>query len=619
MKSILKLLKPYTIPIFLGLLLAAGNVLATLAMPVFFGKMIDGIIGPGQVDFALLFRLSAIVAGCAAFGAFCQYIQTLLYNRITIRLIRSLRDRGMEKIQKLPVSWLDTHPPGEVISILVSDAEQLSDGILMGFTQFFSGALTILGTLIFMFGSDVRLSFLVLFITPLSLFAAGMIAKRTHEMFRLQAEARAKETALVEEFVGNEKLVKILNYEKRALERFRSLNEELRSSSLKAIFASSLTNPGTRFVNNIMYAAVACVGAFRVLSEGGTGFTVGALTCFLSYAIQYTRPFNEISGVFAELQGAGACAERIQRFLAEPEVDITSDQPGAKKVNITQESSAAEPVDITSIQPDAKQVDISQNNLMPSKVDITQRIPPALALRGISFSYDPARPFIRDLSFVASPGKHIAIVGPTGCGKTTLMNLLLRFYPVNAGTIEVEGRDINGLTAHDLRSRFGMVLQETWIRRATVRENIALGNENASEQEIVAAAKASGAHEFIKFLPKGYDTMLGDGYTVLSEGQRQLLSIARLFLLSPKIILLDEATSSIDTMTEKRIGEALEKLMEGRCALIVAHRLSTIRGADEILVMKDGAIIERGKHEELLSEGGFYAELVKSQYAGVAI
>ena len=332
MKSILKLLKPYTIQIFLGLLLAAGNVFATLAMPVLFGSMIDGIIGPEQVDFSLLIRLSVIVAACAASGALCQYVQTLLYNRITFRLIGSLRDRGMEKIQKLPVSWLDTHPPGEVISILVADAEQLSDGILMGFTQFFTGALTIVGTLIFMFSQDVRLSLLVLFITPLSLFAAAMIAKRTHEMFRLQAEARAKETALVEEFIGNEKLVKILSYEKRALERFRMRNEELRSSSLKALFASSLTNPGTRFVNNIMYAAVACAGAFRVLSENGAGFTVGALTCFLSYAIQYTRPFNEISGVFAELQGAGACAERIMKFLSLDEVDITQTQSQLKLV-----------------------------------------------------------------------------------------------------------------------------------------------------------------------------------------------------------------------------------------------------------------------------------------------
>ena len=573
MRALYSLLKPYRGRMLLALLLAFCNVAGVLSLPVLFGRAIDCLAGENSVDFDGLFRIlpTALFIACAA--ALCQYIETMLCQRIAYRVTASLRDRAFRKLQQLPVSWLDAHPAGETMSLLGADAEQLCDGILMLFSQFFPGVLTILLTLAFMLLQDIALTVVVLCITPLSLFAASFIASRTHRMFLTQADARARETALMEEMTGNVKVVRALGYEKTAMARFDQVNREVRDSSLMATFYASLTNPTTRFVNNILYAVLACMGAFRVLSGG---FSVGELTCFLSYATQYTKPFNEITGVFAELQGAFTCAGRLSDFLALQEESAGGESfPGGGGGSVTADR--------------------------------------------IVFSYQPDKPFIRGLSLEAAPGRHIAIVGPTGCGKTTLMNLFLRFYSLQGGEIRIDGMPVSRLSPHALRGRFGMVLQDTWIRYGSVAQNIALGREGATMEEITEAARACGAHDFIRLLPEGYDTMLGEGKTELSEGQRQLLCIARVFLSRAQVILLDEATSSIDTMTEKRISAALERLMENRTAFIVAHRLSTIRSADEILVMKEGRIIERGDHRELLRKKGFYAELVKSQYAGVEL
>ncbi|MBQ9437217.1 MAG: ABC transporter ATP-binding protein [Lachnospiraceae bacterium] len=575
MKYLISLLKPYKLRILLGLLLAAGSVFSNLSLPILFGRAIDHIAGPAAVDFSAIARIGAQTFGLVVFSSICQYLQTRLCNAMTYGIVRSLREQGMAKIQRLPVAYLDAHPPGEQISILISDAEQLSDGILMGFTQFFTGVLTIFGTLFFMLSQDLLMSAMVMLITPLSLFVASFIARKTHALFLAQASARQEVNSLLDEMVSNEKTLQAYRYENRAAERFKKHNETLQAASLQAIFYSSLTNPSTRFVNNILYACLACLGGFRVLHGA---FSIGALTSFLSYATQYTKPFNEISGVFAELQGSVACAERIRDFLAleeEPDFLEAAESPSAQEGEVE--------------------------------------------FKRIDFSYVPEKPFIKGLAFKAEAGRQIAIVGPTGCGKTTLMNLLMRFFRTQSGQILLDGRDIASMNAHELRKAFGMVLQETWVRQGSVRENIALGREEASLEEVVSAAKEAGADSFISALPQGYDTVLEDGIISLSEGQRQLLCIARIFLVKPSIILLDEATSSIDTMTEKRIGAALSRLMENKTAFIVAHRLSTIRHADLILVMKDGAITERGNHSELLAQNGFYAALLKSQYAGVSI
>lgn len=570
---VLKLIRPYTYLVVSILVLAAVTVAATLYSPILIGKGVDCMIEKGLVSFPDLKLVLLQLAVVTAISAISQWVMSLLTNKMTYKIVDDIRRRVFAHMEILPLRYMDAHQPGDAISRISTDVDQFSDGLLMGFTQLFSGVMTILGTLGFMISIDGRITLIVVLITPLSFFVANFIAKRTFTMFRLQSETRAEMTSLVEEMVGNQKVVKAFAYEKEAEEQFDDINQRLQSCSLKATFFSSITNPSTRFVNGLVYTGVGIFGAFSAIQGR---ITVGQLSSFLNYANQYTKPFNEISGVVTELQNALACAGRIFHFLDEEPVP---------------ENAA-----------DAKTLD---------------QVEGRVRFENVSFSYTSEVPLIEHMNLEVKPGQRVAIVGPTGCGKTTVINLLMRFYDVNKGKITLDGVPIQDLTWESLRSSYGMVLQETWLKAGTIRDNISYGKPDATREEVIEAAKQAHAHSFIKRLPKGYDTVMGEDGGSLSQGQKQLLCIARLMLLKPPVLILDEATSSIDTMTEIRIQKAFQKLMEGRTSFVVAHRLSTIKESDVILVMKDGHILETGKHEELLEKKGFYAQLYQSQFCNV--
>ncbi len=571
LKRVLCYIEGYRLYLLASILLAVLTVALTLYAPILTGDAIDYMIGKGAVDFAallkLLTKLGVIIGATSVF----QWIMNLCNNHITYKVVMDVRTEAFDHMQDLPLSYIDSHPQGDIVSRLIADIDQFSDGLLMGFTQLFTGVMTILGTLLFMLSVNVGITLVVVCITPLSLLVAGFIARRTHSMFKLQSETRGELTGLIDEMVGNQKVVKAFGHEEEAIARFDEINQKLQKHSLRAIFYSSITNPATRFVNSMVYAGVGVAGAFAAIRGA---LSVGQLSCFLSYANQYTKPFNEISGVVTELQNALACAERVFDF-------------------IDREPMSADPADGPHIEKAEGSVD----------------------LENVAFSYTKDRELIKNLNLHVKPGQRIAIVGPTGCGKSTLINLLMRFYDVDEGCISVDGTPIQDLTRENLRQQYGMVLQETWLKSATVRDNISYGKPDATEEEIIEAAKASHAHSFIRRLPKGYDTVLSEDGGSLSQGQKQLLCIARVMLCLPPMLILDEATSSIDTRTELKIQNAFAKMMEGRTSFIVAHRLSTIREADVILVMRDGQIVEQGTHESLLAANGFYAELYNSQWA----
>ncbi len=574
LKKVLSRIAVYRGWVILSLVMAAAVVALTLYVPVLTGNAIDLIVGKGQVDFEGLAKILLRMGVAIGLTALLQWLMSILNNRITYRTVRDLRADAFRKIESLPLGYLDSHATGEIVSRVVADVDQVAEGLLIGFTQLFTGVITILGTLGFMLTVNPIITLVVVLITPVSLFVAAYIAKHTYDMFRLQSETRGKQTAMIDEMIAGQNVVQAFGREGETLADFDAVNEDLRKYSLRAIFFSSITNPSTRFVNSLVYAGVGIAGA--LIAVGG-GITVGQLTMFLSYANQYTKPFNEISGVVTELQNALACAARVFDLLEQP-----SEVPDA---------------------PDAKVLSAVQGDV---KID------------NVFFSYRPEQRLIESLNLHATPGQRIAIVGPTGCGKTTIINLLMRFYDVDSGSIAVDGVPIRSATRKSLRTGYGMVLQETWLRSGTIRENIAMGKPDATDAEIIAAAKACHAHGFIKRLPQGYDTYIREDGGALSQGQKQLLCIARVMLCHPPMLILDEATSSIDTRTELRVQEAFQKLMEGRTSFVVAHRLSTIRTADCILVMRDGHIIEQGRHEELLEKGGFYATLYNSQYANPA-
>lgn len=570
-KRVGKLLLPYLHYLILSLVFAVITVGFTLYAPILIGDAVDFIVGKGQVDFGKILQILVKLAVIIGVTSMAQWLMNLCNNQITYRVVKDVRMNAFEHLQKLPLKYVDSHPYGETISRIITDVEQFSDGLLMGFSQLFTGVVTIAGTLAFMLSINVKISLIVIFITPLSLFVASFVAKKTYNMFKIQSETRAQMTSLVDEMVGNQKVVQAFGYGKRSLERFDTINEELKTCSIRAIFFSSITNPSTRFVNGLVYSGVGFFGA--VLAMQGV-ITVGQLSCFLTYANQYTKPFNEISSVLTEIQNAFACAKRVFDFIDE-EVE-TKDKEGAL---------------------------------------ILQQTDGSMELQHISFSYRKDTPLLKDLNLHVKQGQKVAIVGPTGCGKTTLINLLMRFYDIDAGKIYVSGHDVKEITKDSLRANFGMVLQDTWLKSGTIAENIAYGKPEATRAEIIEAAKAAHAHGFIKRMSDGYDTVISEDGGNLSQGQKQLLCIARVMLKLPPILILDEATSSIDTRTEIKIQEAFQKMMEGRTSFIVAHRLSTIREADIILVMKDGNIVEQGNHEELLARNGFYAKLYQSQFA----
>ncbi len=570
-KKIFKYLTHYKLSIIFSLLFAFITVAGQLAIPVLQGKAIDRIIGAGNVDIKGIITILIIIAVTVAATALFQWIMNVINNKITYSIVRDIRKDAFEKLQILPVNYVDTHPAGEIVSKVIADVDQFADGLLMGFTQFFTGIMTIIGTLVFMFIYDWKITMVVVLVTPASFFIASFIAKRTYNMFKKQSEARGEQTSLIDEMIGNEKIVQAYSMEDNSLERFDEINGKLQKYSLDATFFSSLSNPSTRFVNNVVYALVAFVGAFSVMRGG---LTVGSLSALLSYANQYMKPFNEISGVVTELQNAIACAGRV--------IDLIDETPMKK-------------------DPDNELV-VKDGE---GKID----------LEDVCFSYDKSKELIKNFNLHVKPGERVAIVGPTGCGKTTVINLLMRFYDVDSGSIKIEDVDINDITKKSLRSNYGMVLQETWLKSGTIKENIITGRPDATDEEIVAAAKAAHAHGFIKRLPNGYDTVIGEDGGNLSQGQKQLLCIARVMLCLPPMLILDEATSSIDTRTEMKIQHAFSIMMEGRTSFIVAHRLSTIKSADIIIVMKDGNIIEQGNHEELLAKGGFYSVLYNSQFS----
>ena len=572
LSRVLHKIRPYSAFVVCSLLVAAVSVAAQLYIPILCGDAIDKMLGKGNVDLAGVLRIAVSILVVAAVAALAQWLLSVCNNRITFSVSRDLRNEALRKIQTLPLSYLDSHPSGDIVSRMVADVDTFADGLLMGFTQLFSGILTIFGTLLFMLRENVPITLVVVCITPLSLVVAGFLAKRSYGYFQSQSTVRGKQTALVNEMIEGQKVVQAFGHEAESLAAFDEVNGQLQEVSLKAIFFSSLTNPATRFVNNIVYAGVGLVGALYAVRGG---ITIGQLSVFLSYANQYTKPFNEISGVVTELQNALACAARVFELL-----DAEDQVPEA-------ENAAA-------LQPDGH-----------------------VQLQDVSFRYLPDRPLIEGLSLDVQPGQRIAIVGPTGCGKTTLINLLMRFYDVNSGSIKVSGTDIRDVTRASLRGSYGMVLQDTWLRAGTVRENIAYGKPDATMDEVIAAAKAAHAHSFIRRLPDGYDTVIAEDGGNISQGQKQLLCIARVMLCLPPMLILDEATSSIDTRTEVRIQKASARMMQGRTSFIVAHRLSTIREADVILVMKDGHIVEQGSHDQLLAQGGFYAKLYNSQFEGV--
>ena len=571
LRRVLELIRPYAGLVVLTLVLAVVTVVTTLLAPVISGKAVDHIIGPGQVDFSGVGKLAIAMAGTVACTAVSQWLMNVVNNRITFHVVRDMRVRTFEQLEQLPLKYMDAHRPGDAISRITTDVEQFSDGLLLGFTQLFTGILTICGTLGVMLFIEWRIALVVVALTPLSIFVARFIATHTYSMFKVQSETRAELTSLVDELVGNEHLVRAFGYESRAEERFDKINLDLQSCGVRAVFFSSMTNPCTRFVNALVYAAVGVLGAFAAIAGG---ITVGDLSVFLNYANQYTKPFNDISDVMTEFQNALACAQRVFDFIDE-----------------------------TPILPDA-----------PDAVELPHGAG-AVEFEHVKFRYVPDVPLIEDMNLKVEPGQRIALVGPTGCGKTTLVNLLMRFYEINGGTLRVDGHPIDTVTRDSLRGNLGMVLQETWLKAGTIAENIAYGKPDATREEIIAAAKKARAHSFICRLPNGYDTEVAEDGGNISQGQRQLLCIARVMLRRPPILILDEATSSIDTRTEVLVQDAFEELMKGRTSFIVAHRLSTIKNADQILVMKDGNIIERGTHDELLDRGGFYAKLYESQFA----
>ncbi|MEQ2577793.1 ABC transporter ATP-binding protein [Hominiventricola aquisgranensis] len=570
LKKVLRYLKRYWFFLALSFGLAAITVASTLYIPLLTGDAVDCVIGKGQVDFTGIFAVLERMVMVIGVTAVAQWGMNICNNKMTYQIVRDIRNEAFAKLEILPLKYLDGHPSGEVVSRIIADVDQFADGLLMGFTQLFTGVLTIVGTIGFMLSVNAGITLVVLLITPVSMIVASFIAKKTFTMFRLQSEARGKQTALIDEMIGNQKVVQAFGHEKDAMEQFGEINERLRKYSLRAIFFSSITNPSTRFVNSLVYTGVGVTGALAAISGR---MTVGQLTAFLNYANQYTKPFNEISGVVTELQNAIACAGRVFELIEE-------------------EPQVPEPADATAL------------------TDVEGRVD----LEHVAFSYRPDQKLIEDLNLAVKPGERVAIVGPTGCGKTTVINLLMRFYDVDAGSISVEGDDIRQVTRKSLRSSYGMVLQDTWLRSGTVRENILIGKPDATEEEMIEAAKSSHAHSFIKRLPKGYDTVIGEDGGGLSQGQKQLLCITRLMLCRPPMLILDEATSSIDTRTEMKIQNAFARLMEGHTSFIVAHRLSTIREADVILVMKDGHIIEQGNHESLLAKKRFYAKLYNSQF-----
>ncbi len=570
-RRVLALIRPYTGSVILTLTLAAITVFTTLLAPVISGKAVDLIIGPGQVDFAGLAKLAVAMAATILCTAVSQWLMNVVNNRITFQVVRDMRVKAFEQLEILPLKYMDAHRPGDAISRITTDVEQFSDGLLMGFTQLFTGVLTILGTLGVMLYIDWRIALVVVALTPLSIFVARFIATHTYSMFKVQSETRAEMTSLVEELVGNEHLVRAFGYESRAEARFERVNLDLQKCGVRAVFFSSLTNPCTRFVNSLVYAAVGVLGAFAAIAGS---LTVGELSVFLNYANQYTKPFNDISDVMTELQNALACAQRVFDLI--DETPIVPDAPDATVL----------PMGAGSVE-----------------------------FEHVKFRYAPDIPLIEDMNLRVWPGQRIALVGPTGCGKTTLVNLLMRFYEINGGCLKVDGHSIDHVTRDSLRANLGMVLQETWLKSGTIAENIAYGKPDATREEIVEAAKRARAHSFICRLPNGYDTVVAEDGGNISQGQRQLLCIARVMLRRPPILILDEATSSIDTRTEVLVQDAFEELMKGRTSFIVAHRLSTIKNADQILVMKAGNIIERGTHDELLAKGGFYAQLYESQFA----
>ncbi len=568
LKKVLNYIKKYRGLMVVSILLATLIVILTLYVPILIGRAIDGIV---YVNFNGILKALGLVVIMVVITAAAQWIMNMINNKVTYNVVRDIRNEAFEKIEILPLKYLDSKSQGEIVSRIITDVDQFADGLLLGFTQLFTGVVTILGTLGFMLSINVGITFVVVLVTPLSLFVASFIAKKTYTMFKLQSETRGEQTAFIDEIIGNQKVVKAYAHEEEAIKKFDEINKRLQKYSLRATFFSSLTNPCTRFVNSIVYAGVAVTGAFTVLSGR---MSVGALSCFLSYANQYTKPFNEISGVVTELQNAIACAGRIFELIEEePQVE--------------------EPRDAVALNHVAGEV-ICEN---------------------VAFSYVPEKKLIENFNIHIKPGQKVAIVGPTGCGKTTLINLLMRFYDVNDGSILVEGKDIREVTRKSLRESYGMVLQDTWLKKGTIRENIVMGKPDATEEEIIAAAKAAHSHSFIKRLPQGYDTVIGEDGGMLSQGQKQLLCITRVMLCKPPMLILDEATSSIDTRTEIKIQSAFNKLMEGRTSFIVAHRLSTIQNADIILVMKDGHIIEQGNHKTLLAQNGFYANLYNSQFA----
>ena len=572
LRRVLEKIRPYRFFVGCSLMVAAVSVAAQLYIPILCGSAIDLMLGKGRVDFAGVMQIILQIVAVAILAAFAQWLLSVCNNRITFSVSRDLRNAALQKIQTLPLSYLDSHPSGDIVSRMIADVDTFADGLLMGFTQLFSGLLTIFGTLLFMLWENVPITLVVVCITPLSLVVASFLAKRSYKYFQGQSTVRGEQTALVNEMIEGQKVVQAFGHEAESLASFDEVNTRLQDVSLKAIFFSSMTNPATRFVNNIVYAGVGLVGAIYAVAGG---ITIGQLSIFLNYANQYTKPFNEISGVVTELQNALACAARVFELL-----DADDQVPEAEHARV--------------LQPDGH-----------------------VELKDVSFRYLPDRPLIEGLNLDVKPGQRIAIVGPTGCGKTTLINLLMRFYDVNGGSIKVSGTDIRNVTRASLRGSYGMVLQDTWLRAGTVRENIAYGKPDATDEEIVAAARAAHADSFIRRLPDGYDTVIAEDGGNISQGQKQLLCIARVMLCLPPMLILDEATSSIDTRTEVRIQAAFARMMQGRTSFIVAHRLSTIREADVILVMKDGHIVEQGNHDELLAQGGFYAKLYNSQFEGV--
>lgn len=569
--KVMKYIKKYRVRVVMSLIFAAVTVITTLYLPILTGNAVDLMVEKGKVDFAGLKPIVKTMLIVLAITGVAQWIMNICNNYITYHVVQDIRKDAMDRIQIVPLKYLDGHAAGDIVSRVIADVDQFADGLLMGFTQAFTGVMTIVGTLVFMLRINVWITLVVILVTPLSFFVAGFIAKKSYTMFQMQSKERGAQTALIDEMIGNQRVVQAYGHEKRSLEQFDAINGRLEKYSLRATFFSSITNPATRFVNNLVYAGVGIVGAFFAIHGM---LSVGRLTSFLSYANQYTKPFNEISGVITELQNAIACAARVFELMeAEPQ------------------------------EPDK-----------PDAIELTQ-VKGAVELKNVSFSYVPEQKLIRDFNLTVKPGQRVAIVGPTGCGKTTVINLLMRFYDVNKGVIAVDGTDIRNMTRASLRSNIGMVLQETWLKDGTIRDNIIMGKPDATEEEIIAAAKATHAHSFIKRLPQGYDTAVREDGDNLSQGQKQLLCITRVMLCQPPMLILDEATSSIDTRTEIRIQRAFEKLMKGRTSFIVAHRLSTIKNADIILVMKDGNIIEQGSHESLLAQNGFYANLYNSQFA----